>query len=58
MQASQYITNFASFNAAASGKCIEVNTTTTTLTETSHHIRINVAGAAGYIPVYDASNWA
>jgi len=58
MQASQYITNFASFNSPASGKCIEVNTTTLTLTETSHHIRINVAGAAGYIPVFDASNWA
>jgi hypothetical protein len=58
MQDSTYITNFASFNAAATDKCVEVNTTTLTLTPTSYHIRVRIAGNVGYIPVFDAKTWA
>jgi len=58
MQDSTYITNFASFNAAATDKCVEVNTTTLTLTPTSYHIRVLIAGNVGYIPVFDAKTWA
>jgi len=58
MQASQLITNFASFNEAATDKCVEVNTTTLTLTATSYHLRVLIAGNVGYIPVFDAKTWA
>jgi hypothetical protein len=58
MQDSEYITNFASFNAAATDKCVEVNTTTLTLTETAYHIRVLIEGTPYYIPCFDAKNWA
>lgn len=51
MQASQYITNFASFNSAATDKCVEVNTGTPSGT-IAHVIRVLIGGSAGYIPVY------
>ena len=54
---SQYITNFASFDAADIDKCVEVNVNTMTLTQTSYHIRVLIAGNVGYIPVFDAKNW-
>ena len=49
--ASQYTTNFVSFNAAATDKCVEVNSGTPT-GAISHIIRVLIGGTAGYIPVY------
>uniref|UniRef100_A0A6M3KEI9 Uncharacterized protein n=3 Tax=viral metagenome TaxID=1070528 RepID=A0A6M3KEI9_9ZZZZ len=54
---SQYITNFASFDAAGTDKCVEVNTNAMTLTNTSYHVRVLIAGNVGYIPVFDAKTW-
>jgi len=58
MQASQYITNFASFNMAASGKCITAADTAMTTNNTSYAIRILVEGVAMYIPAWDTANWS
>ena len=55
---SAYITNFVSFDGAGTDKCVEVNTTTLTLTETSYCIRVLIEGNVGYIPVFDAKTWA
>ena len=49
--ASQYTTNFVSFNAAATDKCVEVNSGTPS-GAISHVIRVTVGGTPGYIPVY------
>lgn len=57
MQDSQYITNFASFNEAATDKCIEANTNAITLTNTAYGLRILVEGTPMYIPVFDAKTW-
>jgi len=54
---SQYITNFASFDAEATDKCVEANVNAMTLTETSYHIRVLIEGNVGYIPVFDAKTW-
>jgi len=54
---SQYVTNFASFNAADTDKCVEVNTNTLTLAPTSYHIRVLIEGNVGYIPVFDNKTW-
>ena len=58
MQASQYITNFASFNEAAADKCVEANSTTLTLTPTAYHIRVLIAGTPYYIPCFVNKTWA
>ena len=57
MQASQLITNFASFNQAAADKCVEANTNTLTLTETTFHIRVLIEGTPYYIPCFDSKDW-
>ena len=57
MQASQLITNFASFNMAAVDKCVEANVNAMTLTQTSYCIRVLIEGNVGYIPVFDAKTW-
>ena len=54
---SQYVTYFASFDAAAVDKQVEVNVNAITLTETSYHIQVLIEGNVGYIPVFDAKNW-
>jgi len=56
MQASQRITNFASFNQAADGKSVEVSVATPA-GDCTHAIRVLIAGVAGYIPVYAASDF-
>jgi len=56
MQASQYITNFASFNSATSGKCVEASANTPSGNAT-HAVRILVAGTPAYIPAYAASSF-
>lgn len=51
MQDSEYITNFAYFNAAATDKCVEANTGTPA-GAVINIIRVDIAGTPGYIPVY------
>jgi hypothetical protein len=53
MQDSEYITNFAYFNAAATDKCVEANTGTPS-GAVINIIRVDIAGTPGYIPVYAA----
>ena len=48
---SQYVTSFASFDVAATDKCVEVNTGTPS-GAVSHIIHVTVGGANGYVPVY------
>lgn len=48
---SQIITNFASFNSAATDKCVEANTATPS-GAIAHIIRVLIEGSPGYIPVY------
>lgn len=45
------ITNFASFNAAATDKCVEENTATPS-GAIAHVIHVQIGGADGYVPVY------
>jgi len=58
MQASQLITNFASFNEAAADKCIEAATSNMGVAATAYCLRILVAGSPMYIPVYDNKTWS
>ena len=58
MQASQYITNFASFNLAAADRCITASVNAMTTNNTAYALRILVEGVAMYIPVFDTANWA
>lgn len=51
MQDSEYITNFASFNSAATDKCIEANSGTPA-GAVSHMIRVIIGGVPAYIPAY------
>lgn len=51
MVTSQIITNFASFNEAATDKCVEANTATPS-GAIAHIIRVLIEGTPGYIPVY------
>jgi len=51
---SQYITNFASFDAV--GGCIFANVAITAV-NTAYALKINVAGTDAYIPVYTDLSW-
>jgi len=53
---SEYITNFASFNSAATDKCIEASVAEPA-GNTTHALRILIAGVEGYIPVYAAKTF-
>jgi len=53
---SQYVTNFVSFDTAATDKCIEASAATPA-GNTSYALRILVEGVAMYIPVYDAKTF-
>ena len=44
--------------AAATNCGIAANTTTLTLTPTSHHMIVDIAGTDHYIPIFDKDNWA
>ena len=55
---SQYITNFASFDAAATDKCIEAATSNMGVAATAYCLRILVEGVPMYIPVYDNKTWS
>lgn len=52
---SQYITNFVSFDAVGTDKCVEASVATPG-SATTHVIRILVAGVEKYIPVYAAKS--
>ena len=56
MQDSEYITNFASFNAAAADKCVEASAAEPA-GNTTHALRILIEGVPGYIPVYAAKTF-
>ncbi len=51
MQASQYITNFASFNAAATDKAVEANSATPS-GAIAYIVRVLIEGSPHYIPCY------
>lgn len=55
---SQIITNFASFNSAATDKCIEASANAMTTNNTTYCLRILVEGSPMYIPVFHTKNWA
>ena len=55
---SQYMTNFASFDAAATDKCIEASTSSMGTNPTAYCLRILVGGTPMYIPVYDNKTWS
>uniref|UniRef100_A0A6M3JF92 Uncharacterized protein n=1 Tax=viral metagenome TaxID=1070528 RepID=A0A6M3JF92_9ZZZZ len=52
----QYVTNFVSFDAAATDKCVE-ESAATPAGDTTHAIRVLIGGVAGYIPVYAAKTF-
>ena len=53
---SQYVTNFVSFDAVGTDKCIEASVAAPA-GNTTHALRILIAGVAGYIPVYDTKTF-
>uniref|UniRef100_A0A6H1ZMZ0 Uncharacterized protein n=2 Tax=viral metagenome TaxID=1070528 RepID=A0A6H1ZMZ0_9ZZZZ len=53
---SQYVTNFVSFDAVGTDTCVEASVATPG-GDTTHAIRVLIAGVAGYIPVYAAKTF-
>ena len=53
---SQYVTNFVSFDAVGTDTCVEASVATPG-GNTTHAIRVLIAGVAGYIPVYAAKTF-
>jgi len=53
---SQYVTNFVSFDAVGTDKCVEASVATPA-GNTTHAIRVLIAGVEGYIPVYAAKTF-